>query len=55
LNSFNLEDYWITDPSVSSTLVLSATITLIIAGTLAGYIPTKRAASIKPITALRDE
>ena len=55
LNSFNLEDYWITDPSVSSTLVLSATITLIIAGTLAGYIPAKRAASIKPITALRDE
>ena len=34
LNSFNLEDYWITDPSVSSTLVFSATITLIIAGTL---------------------
>ena len=55
LNSFNLEDYWITDPSVSSSLVLSATITLIIAGTLAGYIPAKRAASIKPITALRDE
>ena len=55
LNSFNLEDYWITDPGVSMSLVLAATITLVIAGTLAGYIPTKRAASIKPIIALRDE
>ena len=55
LNSFNLEDYWITDPGVSMSLVLAATITLVIAGTLAGYIPAKRAASIKPIVALRDE
>ena len=55
LNSFNLEEYWITDPGVSKSLVISATITLVIAGTLAGYIPAKRAASIKPIVALRDE
>ena len=55
LNGFDLEDYWITDPGVSSTLVIAATITLVISGTLAGYIPAKRAASIKPIVALRDE
>ena len=55
LNSFDLEDYWITDPGVSTSLVLAATVTLVIAGTLAGYIPAKRAASIKPIVALRDE
>ena len=55
LNSINLEDYWITDPGVSTSLVIAATITLVIAGTLAGYIPAKRAASIKPIVALRDE
>tara|TARA_B100000927_G_scaffold290427_1_gene289232 strand:- start:1361 stop:1975 length:615 start_codon:yes stop_codon:yes gene_type:complete len=55
LNSIDLEDYWITDPSVSSSLVFSASITLVIAGTIAGYIPAKRAASIKPIEALRDE
>jgi len=55
LNSFDLEDYWITDPGVSTSLVVAATITLVIAGTLAGYIPAKRAASIKPIVALRDE
>ena len=55
LNSFDLRDYWIYDPGVSSSLVVAATITLVIAGTLAGYIPAKRAASIKPIVALRDE
>ena len=55
LNVFNLEDYWITDPQVSSNLVMAATITLIISGTIAGYIPAKRAAGIKPIKALRDE
>ena len=55
LNAFNLEDYWITDPQVSSNLVIAATITLIISGTIAGYIPAKRAAGVKPIKALRDE
>ena len=32
-----------------------ATIILIVAGALAGYIPAKKAAKIKPIVALRDE
>ena len=41
LNVFNLEDYWITDPQVSSKLVMAATVTLIISGTIAGYIPAK--------------
>ena len=55
LNSFDLRDYWIYDPGVSSSLVIAATITLVIAGAIAGYIPAKRASSIKPIVALRDE
>ena len=55
LNSFDLRDYWIYDPGVSSSLVIAATISLVIAGAIAGYIPAKRAASIKPIVALRDE
>ena len=29
LNSFDLEDYWITDPGVSTSLVFAATITLV--------------------------
>ena len=51
----SLKDYFITDPSVSTGLIVTATIILIIAGAIAGYLPAKRAASIKPIVALRDE
>ncbi|MBJ6369331.1 ABC transporter permease [Snuella sedimenti] len=50
-----LEAYFIKDPAVSTSLVISATITLIIAGGIAGYFPAKRASKIKPIVALRDD
>lgn len=50
-----LETYFILNPSVETYVVVGATIVLIIAGTIAGYIPAKRAASIKPIVALNDE
>jgi putative ABC transport system permease protein len=50
-----LKTYFITNPSVSKTLVISATLTLIGAGTLAGYLPAKKASKIKPIVALRDD
>lgn len=51
----SLKEYFITNPSVSTSLIVTATIILIIAGAIAGYLPAKRAASIKPIVALRDE
>jgi len=51
----SLEEYWILNPSVETYVVVGATIVLVIAGTIAGYIPAKRAASIKPIVALNDE
>jgi len=51
----SLETYFIKDPSVETYVVVGATIVLIIAGTIAGYIPAKRAARIKPIVALNDE
>lgn len=50
-----LEEYFIKDPSVETSVVVGATIMLVIAGTIAGYLPAKRAAKIKPIVALRDE
>ena len=43
------------NPTVDFGVAVSATILLVVAGTIAGYIPAKRAASIKPIVALRDE
>lgn len=51
----SLEVYFIKDPSVSTSLVIGATITLIIAGGIAGYLPAKKASQIKPIVALRDD
>ncbi|WP_298366584.1 ABC transporter permease [uncultured Lutibacter sp.] len=51
----SLEKYFILNPSVETYVVVGATIVLVIAGTIAGYIPAKRAAGIKPIVALNDE
>jgi putative ABC transport system permease protein len=51
----SLETYFIKDPSVSTSLVVGATITLIVAGGIAGYLPAKKASQIKPIVALRDD
>ena len=51
----SLENYGILNPSVETSVIVGATIVLVISGTLAGYIPAKRAAKIKPIEALNDE
>ncbi len=50
-----LKDYFITDPYIDVGIAIASTIMLIIFGGIAGYIPAKRAADIKPIVALRDE
>lgn len=50
-----LKEYFINDPSVSTSLLISATIILIMAGSLAGYLPAKKASRIKPIVALRND
>ena len=50
-----LQEYFITRPEVGLGTALFATLVLIIFGVIAGYIPAKRAAEIKPIVALNDE
>ena len=50
-----LTDYFITDPSVDHGIVIGATLVLILSGAVAGYVPAKKAAKIKPIVALRNE
>ena len=57
LNSLDssLQEYFITRPQISLNIAFTATLVLIIFGVIAGYIPAKRAAQIKPIVALRDE
>ena len=49
------DDYFITSPYISIGVAVFATIILIIFGGIAGYVPARRAARIKPIVALRDE
>ncbi len=43
------------NPTIDFKIAVSATIILVIAGTIAGLIPAIKAAAIKPIVALRDE
>ena len=49
-----LEDFFIKNPYIDNGTALWATFILVLFGAIAGYIPAKRAAKIKPIIALRD-
>jgi putative ABC transport system permease protein len=50
-----LETYFIKDAGVKTSHIIAATITLIVAGGIAGYLPAKKASQIKPIVALRND
>ncbi len=51
----SLQDYFIKEPQVNMSTVITATIILVVVGAIAGFIPAKRAASIKPIVALGED
>ena len=57
LNSMgdNLEEYFIKNPFIDIGTAIFATLILIVFGAIAGYVPARRAARIKPIEALNDE
>jgi putative ABC transport system permease protein len=47
-------DFFI-NPSVNLRLGIAATVLLVVAGSVAGFFPARRAARIRPIEALREE
>ena len=49
------EKYFIINPHIETSNAIWATIILIFFGALAGYLPARKAAKIKPIIALRDK
>ena len=50
-----IETQYISNPSINFNVAVSTVVILVIAGAIAGFFPAWRAASIKPIIALRDE
>ena len=53
--SRNVHTEFFVNPEADLSVAISATVLLIVAGAIAGFIPARRAAAIKPIEALKDE
>ena len=55
INAMKLEGGFFKDPTVDLSVALTSLTVLILSGLVAGYIPARRALSIKPVDALRAE
>ena len=55
LASGSAEGIFIRNPTVDFSTAVTSLIILIVSGALAGYLPARKAANVKPIEALRDE
>lgn len=55
LVKFNVNNEMFKNPEVDFQVAVTALVILVISGAIAGFIPAKRAVSIRPIDALRDE
>jgi len=53
INAMNIEGGFFQNPEVKLNVAIVALVVLILSGLLAGYIPARRALSIKPVDALR--
>ncbi|PLW93867.1 MAG: hypothetical protein C0591_13790 [Marinilabiliales bacterium] len=53
-NLIPAHDYF-ANPEININIAVAATVLLVLAGAIAGYVPAKKAASVKPVVALRDE
>jgi putative ABC transport system permease protein len=47
-------DYF-ANPEIDFNIAIGATLILIISGAIAGFVPARKAAAVKPVEALRDE
>ncbi|MCG8476389.1 MAG: ABC transporter permease [Cytophagales bacterium] len=55
LTKFSVDAPFFRNPQVDMNTAIAATLILVFAGALAGYIPARKAASVNPIEALHDE
>lgn len=55
LISPHIQSDFFTNPEADFRIAVSATILLVISGAVAGFVPARKAAKIKPVEALRDE
>ncbi len=50
-----IEHDYFANPEINIQVAISATVLLVFSGAIAGYVPARKAASVRPVVALKDE